>query len=212
MGVECFHRSAILLDFYPDLDGSVFKDCSVQELLPQISPEGVQESSRLLCSRLLCSRLFSFWAVVHCWRIISSSLKMASISASGRGGHRAEAVQVVVGHVGGHHLDGATGEPEHHLPERIGASPLHDLLGRLHQDSRPSECRAVKLRWCVLEWCPVCTLSPGAIGIFGVLGAFALTAAVLFAWIRQVNSVRSTSSEVSNYPVSSQGKLLQATR
>src|SRR5664279_906691 len=81
MGVECFHRSAILLDFYPDLDGSVFKDCSVQQLLPQISPEGVQESSRLLCSRL-----FSFWAVVHCWRIISSSLKMASISASGRGG------------------------------------------------------------------------------------------------------------------------------
>src|SRR5660398_293820 len=78
MGVECFHRSAILLDFYPDLDGSVFRDCSVQQLLPQISPEGVQESSRLLCSRLLCSRLlcsrlFSFWAVVHCWRIISSS-------------------------------------------------------------------------------------------------------------------------------------------
>src|SRR5660398_335421 len=96
MGVECFHRSAILLDFYPDLDGSVFRDCSVQWLLPQISPEGVQESSRLLCSRLLCSRLlcsrllcsrlFSFWAVVHCWRIISSRLKMASISASGRGG------------------------------------------------------------------------------------------------------------------------------
>jgi len=63
----------------------------------------------------------------------------------------------------------------------------------------------------VLERCPVCTPGPGAIGTFGVLGAFALTAAVLFAWIRQVNSVRSTSSEVSNYPVSSRGKLLQAT-
>src|SRR5690606_28482479 len=46
----------------------------------------------------------------------------------------AEAGEVVVRPAGGHHLDGAAGQPEGGRPAAAGATPLHELLERAGEE------------------------------------------------------------------------------